>query len=87
MYRKFGNRWVEYKDPIDLMDRLSNMDIGLCWYQTRANNKWTNNFTGHLMIDLETIIALAIMTYIIDLDAYKLHPRDEKVFNDFINKC
>jgi hypothetical protein len=33
MHRKFGNRWVEYRDPIDLMDRSSNMEIGLCWYQ------------------------------------------------------
>ena len=23
------------------------------------------------------------MTYIVDLDAYELHPRDEKVFHDF----
>ena len=33
MRRKFGNRWVEYRDPIDLMDHPSNMEIGLCWYQ------------------------------------------------------
>ena len=34
MRRKFGNRWVECRDPIDLMNHLSNMEIGLgCWYQ------------------------------------------------------
>jgi hypothetical protein len=27
------------------------------------------------------------MTYIIDLDAYELHPGDEKVFNNFIREC
>ena len=32
----------------------------------------------HLRVDLETIIALASMTYIVDLIAYELHPRDEK---------
>jgi hypothetical protein len=32
MYNFFGNRWVEYKDQNDLMDCLSNMKIGLCWY-------------------------------------------------------
>ena len=37
------------------------------------------------MVDLETIIMLASMTYILDLDAYKLHPKDEKNFNNFIN--
>ena len=39
------------------------------------------------MVDWETIIALAFMTYIVDLDAYELPPVDEKVFNDFINEC
>ena len=42
---------------------------------------------NHLMIDLETTIVLASMTYIVDLDAYELHPRDGKVFNNFINEC
>jgi len=36
------------------------------------------------MIDLATIIPLAIMTYITNLDAYELHLGDEKVFNGFI---
>ena len=39
------------------------------------------------MVDLETIVALAFMTYIGDLDAYELHPGDEKAFNNFINEC
>ena len=36
---------------------------------------------------MQTIIALACMTYIINLDAYELHPGDEKIFNNFINEC
>ena len=27
MHKKFGNHWVEYRDPIDLMDRPSNREI------------------------------------------------------------
>ena len=39
-----------------------------------------------LMVDLETIIALlAFMTHISNLDAYKLHPNDDKVFNNFFS--
>ena len=38
------------------------------------------------MVDLETIIAIAYMTYISYLDAYELHPRDEKVFKHFIDE-
>ena len=53
-----------------------------------TNNKyWTYDLTDHLMVHLETIIALAFMRYIVELDAYELHPGDEKVFDDFINKC
>ena len=38
------------------------------------------------MIYLERKFALASMTFIVKLDAYELHPGDEKIFNDFINK-
>ena len=57
----------------------------LVWKGT--NNKWTYDLTDHLIVDLETIIALAFMTYIINLNAYELHPEDEKIFNVFINEC
>ena len=72
MCKEFGNNWVEYMDPIHLMDHPSNMGIGLCWYQEGTNNKWTYNLTDRLMVDLRTTIALASMTYIVDLNAYGL---------------
>ena len=40
----------------------------------------------HLMVDLETIIALATMTYIGESNVYELHSGDEKVFNDFADE-
>ena len=52
-----------------------------------TNNMWTYDLTDHLMLHLETILTLAFMTRIVDLDAYELHPRDEKIFNDFIHEC
>ena len=57
---------MKCKDPIDLMDCPSNMEIGLCWHQSGPNNKWTYNLTYHSMIDLEITNALASMTYILD---------------------
>ena len=63
------------------------MEIGLCWYQKETNNRWTYDLTDHSMVDLETRTALASMTYIISLDAYKLHPVDEKIFIGSINEC
>ena len=86
MRRKFGNRWMKYRDPIDLMDCPSNVEIGLCWYQKRVNNEWTYDLTDHLMLDLETIIVLATMKYIGESNVYELHPGDEKVLNDFADE-
>ena len=40
-----------------------------------------------LMVDLKTMIAVASMTYIVNLNAYELHPGDEIIFNDFIYEC
>ena len=63
------------------------MEKALCWYQKGTNNKWTYDFINHLMIDLETIIALIVVPYIIDLSSYESLPRDEKHFNDFTDEC
>ena len=49
----------------------SNMKIGLCWY---------SKGTDHSMVVLETIIALASTTYIVDLDAYELQSGGWKSF-------
>ena len=81
MRRKFGKRRLEYRDPIESMDRPSNMEIGICWYQ-KGTNKSIYALINHLMIDLKTTIALASMIYI----AY-LHPGGEKVFDKFFNGC
>ena len=51
------------RGPIDLVDHSSNMQIGICWYQREPTNKRTYDHTNHLMVDLETIIALSAMTY------------------------
>ena len=80
MHRKLG--WVEYRDPIKLIDHPSNMEIGLCFYKKGANNKWVSDLMDHSMVDSYTIITLASMTYIVDLDTYVLHMGDEKVFNN-----
>ena len=49
-----------------------------------TNNKWTCNLIDHLMLDLKTIIALAFMICIANLDAYELHQRDEKIFKGLL---
>ena len=55
MHRKYGNLWVKYRDPIDLMDCPSTMEFGYVGYPKGTNNKWTYNLTDHLMIYLKKI--------------------------------
>jgi len=38
------------------------------------------------MVELDTVIALANLTYDVETDMYELYPSDENVFNDFIIK-
>ena len=61
------------------------MEIGLCWYQKDQGSLRTYDLTYHIIIDLETIIALATITFVVEKNLYELHPTDENVFNDFIN--
>ena len=46
---------------------------------------YTYDLSNHLMVELKTIIALAIKTYIIETYLCELHPMNERLFNDFIN--
>ena len=86
MRRKITNCWVEYRDPIGLLDRPNNVEVGLSWYQKSAGLKWSYDFTYHIMVELDTVIALANLMYDVETYTYELHPSDEKVFNDFITK-
>ena len=54
------------------------MEIGSYSYKKGTNNKWTYNLMHHLMVDLNRTIALASTTCIAYIDAYELHPEDEK---------
>ena len=47
-----------------------------------TNNTQTCNLKKYLLEDLETLITVASMTYV--LDDYELLSRDEKIFKDFI---
>ena len=58
------------------------MEIGLCWFQNKNGLVRTHNMSDHLKVELETIIALGIMTYIVETNLYELHPMDDQGFND-----
>ena len=65
---------MECRDPIDLLDHHQKWKIQLCWYEKEPTMSRLYNLTDHLMVILTTIIALASMKYVVDLDAYELHP-------------
>jgi hypothetical protein len=46
--------------------RASNMEIRFCWYQDKNVSVWTYDLRDHLMVELDAIIALATMTYIVE---------------------
>ena len=47
--------------------------IRICWYQNKNGSIWTCDLTEHLTIQLETNIALAPTTYIVDLPSFLEH--------------
>lgn len=55
--------------------------------QQESYNKWPYDPMDDLIIDLETIIALASMANIVDLDTYESYPGDEKICSNFDNEC
>lgn len=65
---------------------LQNMEIDLFFYKKCANIKSTYDLTFHLMVTLATVISLASMMDIANLDTYESHSSDEKVFDDFIDE-
>ena len=65
MLRKIANMWVEYREPVDLLDQPSHMEIGLCWYQKNHGSPWTYDLTDHIIVGLETLIALATITFVV----------------------
>jgi len=36
------------------------------WYQNKNGSMWTYDVTDHLMVGLETVIALSTLTYIVE---------------------
>ena len=85
MRRKIGNKFVEYKRGIDLMDRLEDVQLQLGWYRKiKGSRLFAYDLTDIKMVDFESIIGLANLTYNAKCDNYLLDESDCKVFNDFL---
>lgn len=46
---------------------------------------WTYDLTNHLMVEVDTIIALTTMIYIVDRFFYGRHPMNKHICSDFTN--
>ena len=55
MRRIFDNRWVEYREPIDMMARLLHMDMVLKFEWVKMDLKLAN----YTMLNWHVVIALA----------------------------
>lgn len=47
---------------------------------------WTYDLTNHIMVDLEMVIVLTMITFMIGTNLYKILPLDKRVFHGFIKQ-
>jgi hypothetical protein len=62
------------------------MKIGLCWHQKSSGSMWTYNFTGHIVVDLKIVIALATMKVMVGTNLHESHPIVDKSLHDTIKQ-
>ena len=64
MRRKIGNKFVEYKRGIDLMDRLEDVQLQLSWYRKiKGSRLFAYDLIDIKMVDFESIVGQANLTY------------------------
>ena len=67
------------------MDRLEDVQLQLGWYRKiKGSRLFAYDLTDIKMVDFESIIGLANLTYNAKCDNYMLDESDCKVFNDFL---
>jgi hypothetical protein len=50
--------------------------------------KWIYDYMDYMMLNVDAIISLASMMYILSWGYYELHPMNEKIFDNFlIEEC
>lgn len=85
MRMKLGNGMKETRGPFDLLDRPPNVEIHLAWYQkTKGSRCYTYDLVDNQSVSLESIIALANLSYDPISKKYQLDPNDYKIFNDYV---
>ena len=57
-----------------LLDHPNNVEVGLCWYLKSIGLKWSYDLTDHIMVELDTVIALANLAYDVETNTYELRP-------------
>ena len=85
MRMKVGGRYVDYKRSFDLSNRPQGIEVQLGWYQRiKGSRMFTYVLTDLNMVAVESIIALANLTYNVSSEKYHLDESDYKIFNDFV---
>lgn len=85
MRRKLGGSLKETRGPFDLLDRPSNVEIHLAWYQVaKGKRSYTYDLVDNQSVALESIISLAHLSYDSTTKKYVLDANDHKIFNDYV---
>ena len=66
MRRKIANRWVEYREPVDLLDQTISYGDWIVLVPKDHGSIWTYDLTYYIMIDLKFIFPLAIITFVVE---------------------
>ena len=75
---------LNIRQPIDLLDQPSNMEIGLYWYENKNGSMLTYDLTYHSMLEVRNHHWINYNDVYCKKKIVLLTLIDEHVFNDFI---
>jgi hypothetical protein len=90
MRRKYGTRWGNLQQPMDLLSRSTNtsnvrVEVLLNWFScARTNNKFKYDVSDSQWIDVDAVISTVTLTYNRAQNLYILDENDANTLNSFL---
>lgn len=73
-------------DPANQLKQVRNLNITLAQFYIQSLHVDTIFLTVYMVAELDASIAIVSMTYIGGRILYKLHPKDEHFYNNYVMK-
>jgi hypothetical protein len=90
MRKKYGTRWGNLQQPMDLLSRSTNtsnvrVEVLLNWFScARTNNKFKYDVSDSQWIDVDAVISTVTLTYNRAQNLYILDENDANTLNSFL---